>query len=67
MEDEDDAELVVGLENLYVWLPTREFRETPLADTRSEINEVVNALDATERSANGLKGISAITKSAIRF
>ena len=67
MSDEDDSELVVGLENLYEWL--QEPENFGAASAGYQIKNLedasVNALDDENRSASGLRGISTITKSGL--
>lgn len=67
MEDEDDAELVVGLENLYEWLEDSENFGSASGgySIKNLADDSVNELDDVERNASGLRGISTVTKSGL--
>ncbi len=67
MEDEEDDELIVGLENLYDWLQTPE-NFSAASDgyqIRNLADSAVDALDEKSRNARGLRGVSTITKSGL--
>ena len=67
MEDEEDEELIVGLENLYDWLQTPE-NFSAASDgyqIRNLADSAVNAVDEEVRTAAGLRGISTVTKSSL--
>jgi hypothetical protein len=67
MEDQEDDELIVGLENLYDWLQTPE-NFSAASDgyqIRNLADSAVNALDEDVRTASGLRGISTVTKSSL--
>ncbi len=67
MEDEGDEELVLGLENLYDWLqiPANFSSASDGYQIRNLASEAVDALDEKSRNADGLRGISTVTKSSL--